>query len=53
MSNWHGPAHRGAAKERRERKRAEAIARNLRAVFERTARFRRQLAALDDPRLSR
>ncbi|MEV7805058.1 hypothetical protein AB0O28_19115 [Microbispora sp. NPDC088329] len=53
MSRWNGPARRGAAKELRERKREEAIARNLRTVFERTARFRRQLAALEDPRTSR
>lgn len=53
MTRWNGPAHPGAAKELRERKRAEAIARNLRTVFERTAAFRRRAAALEDPRTTR
>ncbi|MGI5161434.1 hypothetical protein [Microbispora sp. CA-102843] len=53
MSTWNGPAHRGATKELRERKRQEAAERNLRTIFERTRRFRRQLAGLADPRLSR
>ncbi len=53
MSTWNGPAHPGEAKENRERKRQEAIARNSRTAIERTAAFRRRAAALEDPRTSR
>ncbi|GIH70293.1 hypothetical protein [Sphaerimonospora thailandensis] len=53
MTRWNGPAHRGAAREARERRRAEAEARNARTPMERTARFRRQLDALADPRTAR
>ncbi|MBP2704458.1 hypothetical protein JOL79_11595 [Microbispora sp. RL4-1S] len=53
MSRWYGRHRRGAARELRELKREEAIARNLRTIFERTAAFRRHLARIDDPRLGR
>lgn len=53
MPRWNGPAHCGATKELRERKRQEAAERNLRTIFERTRRFRRPVAGLADPRLGR
>jgi hypothetical protein len=41
---YHGPQSPGAAKRNRERKRAEAEARNAATPTERTAKFRRDRA---------